>query len=546
MPVASGIETTLRTLLRSANPAATDLLVLGLGSDRATLRVGAVRALALRPSPEGHRKLVEQFKQLPPDAQAALLDVPHRGPLLDSLTEMINPRTPRLAKRAVEVAVAWGATEVLPAVVEAVYWPDSELTAPAMAQAALTLAHRLEEAIRTYDPAVRHDEPAKQTEDPAFARRAAVNALAMALDRYDSHECGEVLEAMLLLTPSDEPALTRALRDPSHAAHERLLLILRTSSSYGAIGVLAGAFRDLRAPQALLEIAAERCDLEGLEPILERVGHPVGATVRDNMTRLDGFAWLAPDRLEVLLQLSGKAQATAMALAAASDASRRELVEAIMALFESGQLEGRLAAARALESVPSHLAVKPLRAALESGEPSLVATAAKLLRRKEYPCAAATLVSLLDHDDAGVRAAGQGGLKELSFGMFRDQLHQIPEDARERVGRLVAKADPMAAASLRAELSAGAAERRVRALELIDLMGLGHDLAGELIERLEKDSDTGVRAEVARLLGRVEATPAIVDALERSQQDSSPAVRKASGESLLGMLESPLTESGDA
>lgn len=534
---ASGIETTLRTLLRSTNPAATDQLVVALGSSDPSLRVGAVRALAMRESSDGHRKLVEGYAKLPPDAQAALLDVPTRAPLLGSLIEMINPRTPRLAKRAVEVAIAWGTVAVLPATVEALGWPDNGLHAPLFADAVLKMSRQLEEAVREYDPTVKKTAESERPEDPAFARRAAVNALAAALDNYEEHSRHEVLEAMLLLTPSDEPALLRAFRDPTHAAHEPLLLALRTSSSNGAIGVLAGALGDSRAPQALLNVVAERCDAHGLGSLFERVGYPVGTRYRDNVRRIEGFAWLQKDGVGVLSQLSGPAQATAITLAAASESSRRRLAEAVSLLLESEHAEGRLASARAIDSLPAHLATEPLQAAVVSEDAAVVTVGARMLRRKEYPGAAAVLVALLDHPDKRVRSAAQSGLGELTFSLFRDQVDQIPAESRRRVGQLVAKADPMAVASLRGELASGAAERRMRSLELIELMGLTIDLVEVLIVRLQTDNDTGVRAEIARLLGRSSALPSILEALEEGQADPSPAVRKASGEGLLAISE---------
>lgn len=527
----NGLETTLRTLLRSANPEATRLLVVATESAEPSLRVGAVRALALRPDRAGHRALVERRVKLSPDAQAALLDVLNRSPLAESLVGMVSIATPRLARRAVQVAADGGVIDVLPAAVEAALWPQD--VAPAIAADVLRLAVRLEAAIRDYDPsaAAKSESPPV---DPAFPRRAAVNALTECLRRFSPEQPAELFEALLLLAPGDEPALWEAVRDRSHPAHEALLVALRTSASRGAIGLLARALSDPRTPESIVEIAAERADAAGLETLLQLVGFPIGLRVREGCRRVQDFAWLEPTRQGVLLGLSGAAQAAAMAVAAASAAPRRRVSEALCAVIANGSPEGRLAATRAIESLPSFQAIEPLQAVLGGDDPEATAVAAGLLRRKDYPGAMGVLVQLLDHADNRVQAAAQRALRELTFFAFRDQLDELPPAEQSRVGRLVAKADPLAPASLQAELQAGAVSRRLGGLMLTELMGLVSEVAPAL-DRLLADPDSGVRSEAARLLSEAEPTRERIERLYQALRDPSSAVREAAEQTLAAL-----------
>lgn len=531
MAVAPGIETTLRTLLRSQNPAATDLLVVALGSDSAALRVGAVRAIALREDATGHQGLIKRLEQLPADAQSALSDVGRRTPLTDSLGKWIGSASPRLAKRAATIAVTCKSTSLLPEVVAATQMADDKL-APEFAKEAFVLATQLDQDLRDHDPRVARGADRAEFDDPAFARRAAVNALAAALETYGKHHRRELIDALLLLTPSDEPALLRVLRTPDHDAHDSLLLALRTSRSRGALGVLAGALADTRSPQFLVDLAAERHDRESLELLMELVGSPIGARVRESCKRVASFAWTDPSRVAVLAELSGTAQSTAIQLAAASKSSRRALAVAIELLIAQGADEGRLAACRAIDHLPSHLAIQPLSRALEVDDPTLAAETARLLRKKDYPQATATLVGLLEHADPSVRKAAQGSLKELSFTVFRDHLDDLDPAQRQAVGKMVGKADPLAVASLRAELTTAAVSRRLRAFDLIETMGLAGELTDELIAAVS-DRDAGVRGEAVRLLASGEMTPAIVEALRTALDDSSAEVRVAAETRLL-------------
>lgn len=531
---AVGIELTLQTLLRSANPAATEVLLTALESPLESLRIGALRALALRDDTAGHRGLVERFANLPAETSVAICDVPSRAPLLATLSVMIRPETPKLARRAAEIAVIWEAVPTLTAIVEAAQWPNEEFR-KVFTDAAVCLAQRLEEQVAAYDPRQRNG-----VEDPAFARRSALNALSVALDRFDQHRNVPLLEALLLLTPSDEPALLRALRTKDHAAHDALLEALHHSSSRGALRVLANALGDTGSPQQVIDIAAERSEPGALALLFGFVGYPVGLRVRDNAERIDALAWLEPGRVGRIAELSGPQQATAVTIAAASKASRDQLTALISLLIESGQSESIPAACRAIESLPARLATEPLRQALTNVDAGVVALAASMLRGKNYPNAIETLIGLLDHEDARVRTAAQRSLGELTFALFRSNWRELPVEAQRRVGQLVGKADPMVVPSLEAELNAGAVSRRLAALELIDVMGAAEDLVDLLIERMESDPDVGVRVEAASLLGRVRTLPSVLEALGEAACEAPAAVRRAAEKSLQRLGTGPL------
>lgn len=527
--MASGIELTLRTLMRSPNPRATDLLVVALEGPPGPLRVGAARALALRYDIEGHRKLVEALAGLDPPSAEALADLPRDAPLRENLAEVIRLARPSVARRGSKLAVRLGVVEAIPAIIEAALTGPEELGA-AFAEDALLLAERLERdmALHAASSPGGADRPA----DPAFARREALNALATALDRYGKRPLRDLLEALLTIAPPDEPAMRQALRDAAHPASEPLRAALRTGTRRGAIGVLAAILGDLRAPQELVELATQRADREGVELLLEAVGAPVGLRVRENCQRVESFAWLDPSRLEVLTRVSATAQAAAIQVRAASSASRRLVARAVSIVLESHDAAARLAACRAIESLPGVVAAEVLGQALAADDPAVVACAASMLRGKNVAGSTAILVGLLDHRDSAVRDKAGKSLRELSFAAYRDALDELPPDARPHVGRLVAKADPMTAPTLRAELGAAAVSRRLAALELIDLTGVADELADALSASLAVDRDAAVRVEAARLLGGVTPTPAVLDALSEVANARSAPVREAARASL--------------
>ncbi|QDV78190.1 HEAT repeat domain-containing protein [Botrimarina mediterranea] len=538
--MAVGIELTLRTLLGSPNPRATDLLAIALGSSEVALRLGAVRALAIRDDEAGHRRLVDDWPKLPADARAALGDLPPRSSLTATLSKVIRDGTPKQVRRASEIAATLNIVDALPAIVEAASRPRME-GAAILAADAYQLACRLTEAVDLYDPLAKVDGGQHQP-DPAFARRPAVNALVTALETYGDHRQLDLLQALLLLTPGDEPALLRALGDEGHSAHEALLKAIRTSRCRGVIEVLASALVDLRSPQPLLEIAAERCDREGLEALLAHLTYPIGLRIRENCRRVASFAWLEESRRGVICELPGPLQATAVQLAAASQADPRDIAGVIELVLDSDDAPARLAACRAIEALPQRAAVEPIRRALDADDPAVVAFAVKMVRAKNYPGATALLVGMLNNPDAKVRSAAGKSLRELSFATFRDSYAELPESSRSVVGKLVGKADPMAAPSLRAELGSGAVARRLRALELIGLMGLADNLAEELIACVTDDKDLGVRVEAAGLLGELTLRDEAVEALVEATGARSTALRATAEKSLQRLTGQTLAE----
>lgn len=516
-----GVERTLRVLLRSESPLAGTLLTAAVDSTLPELRLGAIRAIARRTEIAEHAALVDAWPRLDAAARAALAESDARTQLRANLEPLL--RDPEVDRRAnvAEVALACRSTETLPAVVEAACDASGPVQRR-LAEVALGLAKTLRQQI---------DAGVSGGRDPAFARRAAVNALAAAVNAYGRHRCDDLVRAFLLLTPYNEPAFSRALHNLNDPAHDALIDALRACESSAIGELLAAGLKDLSAPTSLLEIAATHREPDALGRLMHAIGLPIGARVTQNASRIEEFAWADPDHRGVLLRLDGEAQGAAVQLAAASGLSRREVAAIVRLLLEAGEERGRFEAARAIDRLPDHLGHELLQIALLDESPPVAARAAKQLRRKGLPDATATLVDLLDHEAAEVRAAAQDELPEMRFPAYRDDFDAMSTEEQQAAGAIVAKADPDAAAALLAELTAGPAERRIRALDMVEKMDLVGLLLDSLLDRVD-DGDTGVRVEVARMLGNTTPSPPVVRALRGAAADASPAVRSVARASL--------------
>lgn len=524
MPAEIGYARTLRVLRFTRNPAAVDLLFLAAESEEAAIRTGAAAVLSTRRDPGAQRRLVEKFSELAPDAQQVLSQVPVRSPLRLVLPKIFAEEEGTLCKRAALVAVTCHDFQSLGVMVELAARSEHPY-AVVLATAALQLAKRLHAASEEFAAG-------KKTPfgDPAFVRRGAVQCLAQALEKFPRHRRLELVEAFLLLAPHDHETLLAAVRSENHPGHEALLTVLRSSPSEGAFGVLVALLHDRAAPLGVLQTLAERIDRPFLNYLCAHVTDPLPLRVSENCQRLKFFRWTSSGDSAVLLALDGPRQAAALRLGIAAGLEPKQLTRLCRALLADGQPEGRRAACKALEQLPDPLAIPLLKELLSDADAVVLATAAAQLRKHDYPDALPVLVELLSHSAEEVRSASQKSLYELRFAGFRAAYPQLSPRAREVAGALVAKADPHALEALQAELTAPGVNRRMRALEYAEVMGVERQLASALVERLQ-DHDAGVRAEAVRLLGGLEDA-SVLPAVATLTADPHATVRAAAEKSV--------------
>ncbi len=532
---ALGSERTLRTLMRSKNPAAKDTLLAAISTQKTTaggkssiehaaLALGAVRALVLRDDFAGHRDLTELAAKLGPESKAAIYETVADSPMAKSLEKLIASSNQKLSLRATEIAINGSVVACLPALVEQTcIASDNWITA--YAQSALALAQLLYEQVEQSLSGVR-----QKGNDPAFARRSSVNALNKAIGSYADHQRKELIESLLLLSPFDEPLLQQILISPRHSAHEDLLSMLRTSSSPAVARILAHALQESSTRQTVLDIVASRYDLVTLGGIFQHLKLPVSLRVRENTAKIEKFAWLDEAQQTKLDQLNDHQKEVAVVLAMASKSPRKDVARMIEQMLDAHSEGAQLAACRGIAKLPNRYSNSLIEKALRSSYASVVAEATSQLGHLPSDASQSSLFELLDHEDEQVRHSAQEALPDVSYANFRDQFAQMSAIERFEAGELTRKGDPQAVDSLKNELHAAAVSRRLKGLEMIELMGLVDTMCEDIIGRLE-DADVGVRVEAVRLLGEAQKTPQVLTALATATLEKSPAVRVAAEDS---------------
>lgn len=527
-----GLNSTFNHLLRTRNDAALEVLIAGLESHWPTIRERAINCLARRRQPAGHNELLLRLNTLGEHDLAQLGTLEHR--MHASLEEALLGDDGLLCENAGRLALILREFELFPALIAATEG-DERPTTPKVAATLVRLALLLRE---------QSDLPAHQRtkRDPFFARRKAVEGLSKSLDQFHRHKRLEILDAFLLLTSHDHPALKKLLENPNHPCYDQLISALRTSPTPGIIRLLAEFMHDTQTPLELIKLFAERTDPKFLSASLAAVGVPVSLRVLQNMAKLTRVAWVEEDR-DVLFKLTGPEQAVAVELATASGIERPRVFNFLCEMMGKGAPESRRACCEALDEFRTPQADALMQQALQDEDSGVQAAATAQIKRRGLPGALPKLLRMIESDAEEVREAARGSLTEYTFTKFVSEYAEMDELKKRSRGEIVGKCDPKVADGLRRELKSPSPTLRLQATEMVHHLRLVDAVAEALVERmLDAKENLEVRVGAAQALAASRKQESR-DALRKSMGDSEISLRDAARQSLATFRPVPLTAS---
>ncbi|MBL8756777.1 MAG: HEAT repeat domain-containing protein [Planctomycetes bacterium] len=141
--------------------------------------------------------------------------------------------------------------------------------------------------------------------------------------------------------------------------------------------------------------------------------------------------------------------------------------------------------------------------------------AAQLVVDLAPPDRVALLTPLLGADDVELRRLAVREVSKVSFARYLDRFDGMDERQRAVAGKALAKIDAQMLDRLAGEIGALDAARRLKALQIVDVIGAGQDLRTPLLELLD-DPDRRVRATAVRIVelaGSVEGVQVLLGAL---------------------------------
>jgi HEAT repeat protein len=323
--------------------------------------------------------------------------------------------------------------------------------------------------------------------------------------------------------------LIRILRESQHPCHATVIDNITSTHDANILARLVEMLRDTDTPAAALDIIARRNDQQFVDALLSGLKRPVPIRVLHNMKRLSRVAWLEDNR-DLLLELDGRAQATAIDLALASQLNRNSVFELLVFLLQNGLAEARRASCQALSKFDGPQADERVLAALNDPDAGVQAAAVRQLRSRHIPDALERLVKLLDSRSHEVRDAARSSLAEFNFTRYRTMFDLLDEKSARTTGVLVRKVDPTAPQKLGEELAAPSIASKLRGIEMALAMDAADDVRQQLVE-LARHENLSVRKEAITALARCRGDD-VVAALEAAANDSNHTISDAAKQSL--------------
>ncbi|WP_236621418.1 hypothetical protein [Rhodopirellula sallentina] len=265
------LETTYRILAETSRPEAVDVLARGLTSEDARARQYCFRTLAQRDCRRSHELVIAHWDRYRDEIIEATKN--HREGLcatvVETLTDELSKAEAGDAKLDVdrtavltEIVLFFSIRDALPLLIDASWKNFSHIVRQQCIDTVVPLASTWgKHARRQY---------AGQRPDPNVERQRLelTNQLLQSAKNFQKHRCEELLDAFLVISTWNDPALRAALTDDS-SCRTVLLRRLRNSQQQAVMELLAGFIRRRSIPDCLLGLMLQRCDAMYCETLLQ-------------------------------------------------------------------------------------------------------------------------------------------------------------------------------------------------------------------------------------------------------------------------------------
>ena len=522
----SPLERTLEILASSQNEAATETLMAAMEQGDRAIHDGAIVALMRRHGKQGHLAILGKLHEFTADQHRLLQS--GRGHINGALRDAIVSGDDQLFVNACGLIEAFSEFDLVPTLIAVAENPKSPHSIQA-SHRVLRLVQRLSDMLHA--PL---DEPSRR--NPTLMRRHVLENLERCIDRFRQHKRLELIESFVILSGPSSKLLRSILQAPHHACFTPVLQILNENQSLGVVKLLIEFMQSPQAPHVVTQVVSRRTDTLFVTELLAQVDIGFSPEMRKNLKKIEKFSWLdsilksASDDLSFMAREHGRQLVKLVIAASLPRETRLGFLENIL---HKGTDSGRLAACEALASIEGDWPNRLLSETLDDTDPAVQAAAALQIRNRHIPGSLPRLLILLDSPHEVVREAAREALQDLSFTNYLSRFESLSDEVRRSTGPLVSKVDLEAVPLLLVELSADFRGRRLRAIEMAEVMDLVPRISEALIERL-RDEDHLVRASAANVLRECNRND-VRTALRDATQDRSLAVQNAARASLESM-----------
>jgi HEAT repeat protein len=514
------LERTLQVLSSTANDAAADVLLEALVHAEPRWQPRVLEALLQRRSEVAGSVILGRWRHL--GSHQRQLVARRRGWISDTLRNAFAAPAGESFCGACLAAREIGDYAQIPHLVSVVLQNPSPKISQLASQTVLQLADRFRAEWNRYrDYQIRRG--------PQLQRSHALSSLERGVRNFQQHGCRELIEALLLMVDRRNATIAQILRDPSDRAFGPLLDLLVTSARPAIMELLLDFLDDSQTPLSAMHAAMRRRDAKFVRLLCRKIGGAPSAIVRENLKRLDNIP-LMRQPSALLQMLDPTQQPGAVQLAVCANISQQQKLEFIDRILQEGSIPARRCAADMLAYLSGADANAVVLRTLSDDDGEVKASVIRQLRQREIPDALTLLVCHLDAPQPTVREAARESLADITFDRFLNAYDQWDDETRSNEGQLALQVDPQFIGKLVMELLSLSRTHQRRALEITQLLGLGHRVEPALTE-LASDEDQYVRLEAVRLLASL-GTPLAQETLRVAQHDKSALVQEAARQGL--------------
>lgn len=521
-----GYVKTVRTLVRSNNRAASELLNRALSSSHEGVRRAACTEII---SSKGSKLLLEFIRNIDSiDDMISEILAESPGKLSNPIRSALLSKERILQKNAVRAALVYRVYDLIPILLNMLTAEKTE--------------HRpgpdipIDELLIRLTKQFVDDIEENRTGDTL--RALVINETTAALHRiirnFRRNDDPIFLKIFLLLGPyihEKDLKQNQAFRNPLHPIYAALAGILQTEKDEYIYEFILDSLHAQNVPGLVLSAISNRTDPDFLQYFLEGLESPFPAAVQDNVARIHRLEWINSVR-SLLKDLDPKAQSNLVELLHCSRLPREEIFTVCQQIVQFGCPSGRCAAlvelsASALEEVDNIIWENS-----GDSDPEVRATALKLLRARNHPQASVRLLQNIDNPSKIVREVVQEMLPEFRIQRFLASFDLLNEQQRKLTFKIVKKIDPRTNEVLIQELHEGNPAAKVRAIRCIEIGELVPQMEEPLCSLLLHGEPAPLRMKAAELLATGRREISRLSLIQASHNDKSFDVRIVAKSSL--------------
>lgn len=524
------LELTFAVLRGEPGPATTALGILALSEPDAEIQSRAVALLLERGGPAGFDALRAAFPALQGRSREALRSAGEA--FVRHLGDTLRSDPPEARAVTVDLLADLGRGEALQVLVGALADPEEPLRS--RAAAALTALAR----------------EAPSSASSPTRRKEMIEALLTAVRNYRQHMRPEMLEALLKLDPVSHKLLLDILSNPGDPRRDDLRGLLDRSLDAEILHFLLKMLRDPRdrlrddAARILEQRSPDRAFQEALAQAFDSPAFRSGSRLA---AELETLPWWPPDPAAASTPFLHHLVGFLREARRIPPPQRLSRIAALLAVPDAGV---RAQAALLLTEIKDPAAEEALWTVLDDPDEAVQSMAVRALAASQHPHRRRILTAKLNHPFISVRDSAREAVAREGFSHYLSTYQKMDDRTRSVAGQALAKLDPDLNRRIQAELSSLDPARKLRALQVLETVDRGKDLAPMLVG-LMRDPDRKVRASVVRSLavvGSLETMRALVKGLtdpdRRVRANAIEALGQV-GDSRMGRLLLPFLKDPD-